>query len=409
MPKKTFVDTSPLVESRDFQRLWLSSTLSTLARQITVVTSLYHVWELTGSSFWVGFLGLVYAASMIVFGFLGGFWADTYNRIKILRIAAIGSVATTCVIALQLQFSDVSLAAFFLLLATHTAFLSVALPARRSLIAKWLEQPKIGAGVALHHLSFQVSTLLGPLIGGVLITAFGVSGSFLVVMVFSMLSLILTFALQMISNTQQDAGASTRFSEKLTDGMRYVRSKGVLLGAFLSDFSSVLFAMPIALFPIVNDARFDNDPQTLGLFFSSMAFGGILAGVFSSRFSQGALGKTQLYGAISWGIALALFGLLNSVALSLVCLAIAGAADTVVAIPRGTIVQLMTKDTYRGRVMNLEQIVGIAGPELGNFRAGIVASIFPVGATLFLGGAMCVAANTILFTFAHALREFRDT
>ena len=71
MPKKTFVDTSPLVESRDFQRLWLSSTLSTLARQITVVISLYHVWELTGSSFWVGFLGLVYAASMIVFGFLG--------------------------------------------------------------------------------------------------------------------------------------------------------------------------------------------------------------------------------------------------------------------------------------------------------------------------------------------------
>ena len=91
------------------------------------------------------------------------------------------------------------------------------------------------------------------------------------------------------------------------------------------------------------------------------------------------------------------------------CLAIAGVADTVVAISRGTIVQLMTKDTYRGRVMNLEQIVGIAGPELGNFRAGIVASIFPVGATLFLGGAMCVAANTILFTFAHALREFRDT
>jgi len=254
MPTKTFVDTSPLVESRDFQRLWLSSTLSTLARQITVVTSLYHVWELTGSSF----------------------WADTYNRIKILRIAAIGSVATTCVIALQLQFSEVSLAAFFLLLATHTAFLSVALPARRSLIAKWLEQPQIGAGVALHHLSFQVSTLLGPLIGGVLITAFGVSGSFLVVMVFSMLSLILTFALQMISNTQQDAGASTRFSEKLTDGIRYVRSKGVLLGAFPSDFSSVLFAMPIALFPIVNDARFDNDPQTLGLLFSSMAFAGFL-------------------------------------------------------------------------------------------------------------------------------------
>ena len=144
MPKKTFVDISPLVESRNFHRLWLSSTLSTLARQIAVVTSLYHVWELTGSSFWVGFLGLVYAAPMIVFGFLGGVWADTYNRIKILRIAAIGSVATTCVIALQLQFSEVSLAAFFLLLATHTAFLSVALPARRSLIAKWLEQPKLG-------------------------------------------------------------------------------------------------------------------------------------------------------------------------------------------------------------------------------------------------------------------------
>jgi MFS family permease len=180
----------------------------------------------------------------------------------------------------------------------------------------------------------------------------------------------------------------------------------VLAGAFLTDLIATVLAMPIALFPVVNAERFDGDPQTLGLFLSAIAVGGITAGLASGAVTRaGRPGLVMLVAAGVWGVALAAFGWAPSVWLALGCLAVAGAADTISVISRGALVQLATPDAYRGRVSAVEDIVGMAGPYLGNFRAGLVAGATTAGVAAISGGVLCVLGIAAVALTAPALRR----
>jgi hypothetical protein len=189
-------------------------------------------------------------------------------------------------------------------------------------------------------------------------------------------------------------------------GWRFIAGRPVLTGAFLTDVLATVLAMPIALFPVVNAERFGGGPQTLGLFLSAIAVGGITAGLAS-----GAVTRTPRPGAVMlaaaglWGLALAAFGLAPSVWLALGCLAVAGAADTVSVISRGALVQLATPDAYRGRVSAVEHVVGIAGPDLGNFRAGVVAGVTSAGVAAVSGGLLCVLGIAAVAATNPALRR----
>lgn len=160
-----------------------------------------------------------------------------------------------------------------------------------------------------------------------------------------------------------------------------------------TDLSATLLAMPIALFPLVNEIRFGGNPQTLGLFLSAVAVGGITAGLLSgtvTRWRHG--GLVQLSAAGVWGLALACFGLAGPLWLALGCLAVAGAADTVSVVTRSALVQLETPDAYRGRVSSVEHVIGVAGPELGNFRGGLLASATSASFSLVFGGLSAILA-----------------
>jgi hypothetical protein len=164
--------------------------------------------------------------------------------------------------------------------------------------------------------------------------------------------------------------------------------------------------MPIALFPVLNAERFGGDPQTLGLFLSAIAVGGIVAGLASGTVTRAhRLGLVMLVAAGVWGVALAGFGMAPSLWSALGCLAIAGAADTISVISRGALVQLATPDAYRGRVSAVEDIVGMAGPYLGNFRAGVVAGATTAGFAAISGGLMCVLGIAAVALTTPALRR----
>ncbi len=165
--------------------------------------------------------------------------------------------------------------------------------------------------------------------------------------------------------------------------------------------------MPVALFPMINEERFGGGPQTLGLFLSAIAVGGVAAGLLSGTITHaGRMGLIQLAAAGVWGAALIGFGLAGSWAAALLFLAIAGAADTVAVISRGATVQLATTDAYRGRVSSVEQIVGAAGPEIGNLRAGIVAGLTSAGFSAVSGGLLCVVGVVAVAATHPSLRRF---
>lgn len=155
----------------------------------------------------------------------------------------------------------------------------------------------------------------------------------------------------------------------------------------------MLLAMPIALFPALNEKHFGGSPETLGLFLSAIAAGGITATLMSGLGTRASrLGTIQLAAAATWGLALAVTGLALSGWLALLCLVVAGAADTISVMARGAIVQLSSTPELRGRIMAAEQIVGVAAPQAGNFRAGSMAMFMPPGAAVACGGIMCAIA-----------------
>lgn len=372
---------------------------------MTVVAVLYQVWEVTGSSFWVGFVGLVYAVPTIVLGLLGGSLADVVDRRKLILWTTCGALVAAVLLALQAASHLSSLTLLMGLVCLQTAFTSLGSAARRTVVVRLLPQDQVGAGIALSHISFQASTLIGPALAGLLIAWVGVTGCYAVEALCFGAALYGIAGLPPLRPIDQVGKAGLR---AIIDGMRFIRRNPPLSGSFLSDLAATLLAMPIALFPAMNEDRFAGNPETLGLFLAAIAVGGIGASALSGLVTAHPRpGVVQSGAAVAWGTALAAVGLVDGLLPTLIFLAAAGAADTTAVISRGTLLQLATTDNYRGRVSAVENVVGIAGPELGNFRAGTVASIASPEVSLTSGGILCVVAIATIAARNKPLVRYR--
>ncbi|MEQ3549310.1 MFS transporter [Pseudonocardia nematodicida] len=180
------------------------------------------------------------------------------------------------------------------------------------------------------------------------------------------------------------------------------------VGALGVDLAACLLAFPVALFPMVNEVRFGGDPRITGAFLSALAVGGLLAALFSGAVTGiRRSGAVQLTAALSWGLAVAGFGLAGHLGAALVCLLVAGAADSISVIVRAALVQAETPDAYRGRVSSTELVAGIAGPELGNVRGGLVASLTSAPVALVTGGLAAAAVIGVIGARNRPLRDYR--
>lgn len=398
------LDIRPLRDNPRFRRLWLGTTASLLGQQFAVVAILYQVWELTGSPVWVGAVGVAQAVPMVAGSLLGGTLADAFDRRRLVLGATLGAMVVAGLLAGQASASLDSIAVVLALVAAQAACSAIGAPARRTFVPRLLPSEQVAAGIALNSVSFQASMLVGPALGGVLIAEVGVTACYLVTAIGAAASFYGVLGLP----SMRPMGESGRPGvAAIVDGWRCIRRRAVLSGAFLTDLAATLLAMPIALFPMVNDERFGGDPRTLGLLLSAVAVGGVAAGVASgsaTRFPRP--GRLMIAAAIVWGVALAGFGLASSLWLALGLLAVAGAADTIAVIARGTIVMLATPDSHRGRVGAVDHVIGAAGPHLGNARAGLVAGLTSSSFALVTGGLLCVAGVIAIAMRSPALRSF---
>jgi MFS family permease len=404
---KLLVDTRPLRSSLPFRRLWVGSTLSTVGGQLAVVGVLQQTWELTASPVVVGAIGLAQAVPMIVFGQVGGALADAVDRRRLVLLTTLGQMVGAGLLAAQAFAGLDSVAVLLALVALQSACGALGAPARRTFAARLLPTDQVGAGLALFNLGFHASMLVGPAIAGVVAARWGVGACYAVD---TLTFLAALYGVVRLPPLPPDGAAARPGLSTVVAGWRFIAGRPVLAGAFLTDLIATVLAMPIALFPVVNAERFDGDPQTLGLFLSAIAVGGIVAGLASGAVTRaGRPGLVMLAAAGVWGIALAGFGMAPTPWLALGCLAVAGAADTISVISRGALVQLATPDAYRGRVSAVEDIVGMAGPYLGNFRAGVVAGATNAGAAAVSGGLMCVLGIAVVAAWTPALRRPRSS
>ncbi|EID54337.1 MFS transporter [Saccharomonospora xinjiangensis] len=399
-----FLDARPLRGSAAFRRLLVSSSFSTIGHQLAVVAVLAQVWDLTANPVAVGVVGLAQAVPMVVCGLVGGVLADVLDRRKLVLVTTAVQALAAAGMAVQALAEVSSLALVLALVATQFAFAGLGSAARKTFVVTLLPEGQVSAGLAWTNLSFQVAMLAGPALGGVVTSAWGVGACYAAD---AATLLVAAYGVLRLPPMRRAASKERQGPRSIVVGLAFVVRSPVVAGALLTDVFATVLAMPIALFPAINDERFAGDPATLGLFLSAIAVGGTAAGLLSGSFTRlRRLGVVQLVAAMVWAAALTTFGLAQPLWLALVLLAVAGAADTVSVITRGALVQLATPDSHRGRVSGVENVIGIAGPDLGNFRAGAVAGFTSPGFAAASGGLLCLVCLGVLALGNAPLRRF---
>ncbi|UUU19850.1 MFS transporter [Streptomyces sp. DSM 40750] len=403
-----FLDTRPLRGSRPFRDLWISTSASQLGGHMATVAVLAQVWDLTGSPVGTGAIGLATGLPIVLFGLFGGTLADAVDRAALVRATAAGQVLAAVGLCAQALADNRSVVLLLALVAVGSACNALGAPARRTFPVRLLPSDQVAAGLALTNVSFQAAMLAGPALAGLVIARWDVSAAYAAQALAVAVSLLGVIRLPAMKPEGTGTGATAVRRRPERGGRLIVLRRPTLWGSMAADLAATLLAMPIALFPLVNEDRFGGDPRTLGLFLSAVAVGGITAGLLSgtvTRLRRG--GLVQLTAAGVWGLALAGFGLAGPLWLALGCLAVAGAADTVSVVTRSALVQFETPDAYRGRVSSVDHVIGVAGPELGNFRGGLLASATSAPFALVVGGLTATLAIAAVAAANAPLRAYR--
>ncbi|MGW7607976.1 MFS transporter [Streptomyces sp. NPDC054766] len=399
---RTLVDVRPLRTSPVFRRLLIGRTVSVLGSFMTMVTVMYQVWDMTHSTVWTGVVGLAQALPMVLFGLFAGSWADRGDRRRIFLFATVGQAAVSLLLAVQGFTGHVPVVGVLGLVAAQSCCAAVGGPAAGVFVPRLLPKDQVAAGLALQQVTGQAMMLAGPALGGILLGWVGIGPCYLVDALSFGLAFYGAFGLPALSPAGEPSRAGLH---GVLDGLRFLAGHRAVRGALITDLAATVLSMPASLFPLVNAERFGGSPRTLGLFLSALAVGGTAASALSGPVTRlGRPGPVMLCGAGIWGAALAAFGLTRDPWAGLGLLVLAGAADAVSVISRSTIVQTHTPDALLGRVTAAEQIVGQAGPNLGNLRGGVVAGWTSGATALVSGGLLCLFAVALVGAKTPELR-----
>ncbi|WP_128804087.1 MULTISPECIES: MFS transporter [unclassified Streptomyces] len=401
------MDTRPL-SIPAYRRLWSSTIVTAVGSQLTAVAVPKQIYDITGSSAWVGAASLAGLVPLIVFALWGGAIADSMDRRKLLLITNTGIALTSLLFWLQAFTGLESVAALMLLLAMQQAFWGLNAPARTASIARLVPEAQLPAANALGSTVMQTGQVVGPLLAGVLIPVIGLPELYLI----DALALCVTvWAVYKLPSLPPLAGKASRAGVRaIVEGFRYISMHKVLLLSFLADIVAMVFGMPRALFPQLASETYRpwGEGLALGLLFAAIPIGAVLGGLFSGTFSRARRHGWMVIGAVvAWGVAITGFGLSGNLWIATAFLALAGVADMVSMVFRGAILLSAATDEMRGRMQGVFTVVVAGGPRLADVLHGTAGSVFGPRTAVAGGGVLVVVVMLALAAAVPALRRYR--
>jgi MFS family permease len=395
-------DTTPLRVSRDFRRLWLGQAVSFFGSTITMAALPYQVFHVTGSSVAVGLLGLVQLVPLIAFSMVGGALADAVDKRRLLLMVTAAGMACSAGLALNAS-SHSRVWLLYVLGAATAATYAMTFPIVRSLLPLMLEPPLRPAAFALQAIYGSFGMMVGPAIAGVLIGSLGLTPTYWVDVGSFGLAVLIFGGIAASPPTPDAPRASTA---SILEGLRFLRGQSMIVAVFAVDLLAMIFGMPRALFPALA-VRLGGGAGIYGLLWSAVAAGAFLASLASGWTSRVRhQGQAVLWSVAAWGLAIAVAGLVRSVALALLLLAAAGAADMISGVYRSVIAADVTPDDLRGRVSGVELAVYAGGPVLGDVEAGIVGGLVGLPFAIVSGGLACVAGAAAFAKWVPGFRTY---
>ncbi|MGE7433973.1 MFS transporter [Kitasatospora sp. NPDC001175] len=397
LTRGALADLTPLREIPDYRRVWFGQSVSSVGQQMTAVAVSVQVYQLTGSSFATGLVGLFALVPLVVFGLYGGAIADTVDR-RLLGLVGSGGLAlVSAVLAAQAVLGSHTVAVLYAAVAVQAAFFALSSPARSSMIPRLVPSRQLPAANALNTISMNLGSTVGPMLGGVLIGAYGARAAYLVDTLAFGATL---YAMWRLPAMRPGGDGERRRRASVLDGLRFLREQPNLRTSFLADLAAMIFGLPRSLFPAIAVGFYGGGPGTVGLLVAAPAVGALLGAAFS-----GWVGRVRRHGVAilaavaAWGLSIAAFGLVHNLWLGLALLAAAGCADTISMIFRNTMMQVAAPDEMRGRLQGIFIVVVAGGPRLGDFESGTVASLTSPAVSVITGGLACLAA--VLFLAAR--------
>jgi len=390
------------LQHRDFRLLWIGQLVATIGAQMQLIAINWHVYELLrGSAYtiWIvgrpieldakalglGTLGLARIVPIILFALVGGVLADTHDRRRLMIWTRAAAASLAGILALLAWSGRASVGAIYLITAIGAAVTAFDSPARQALVPNLVPREHLTNAISLNTLMWQIGTITGPALAGVLVGQFAVS------VVYALAAFSFVVMMAMLWLMRYRGGAAARNVglgwDALLEGLRFTYRSRIIWSTMLLDFFATFFSSANTMLPIVASDILGVGVQGYGLLATGQPVGAVVAGlILALRRDIRRQGLVLLVSVAVYGLATAAFGLSTIFALSYLFYSLTGAADTVSTVIRNTIRQLLTPDELRGRMTSVNMVFFMGGPQLGEMEAGLVAAAFGPAFSIVSGG-----------------------
>jgi len=395
----------PLLRTQ-FPVLLAYRILSILSYQITAVTVGWHVYQLTGNPLALGLIGLAEVIPYFCTALFAGYAVDHLPRRKLGLAACIClSITGLLLVAISMGWlqahGTTMIYAAIAVTGVARAFLG---PIYNALFARVLARAQFARGAGMGSVAFQAAMVTGPALGGVLVGWAGTTAAYATAAALALVAGVV-LVLMRVSEPVVEGERAPIFSS-IGEGLRFVFSKQIVLGALALDMFAVLFGGAVAMLPAFITDVLHRGPEALGILRAAPALGAVCVGLWLVRHPPSRhAGRLLLLAVAGFGLCIIGFGLSRHFWLSAAFLLLSGVFDGVSVVLRSTILQLATPDHMRGRVSSINGIFIGSSNELGAFYSGSMARLLGLVPAVVLGGFVTLGVVGVTAWKAPKLRR----
>jgi MFS family permease len=398
---------------RNFRLIWLGLMLSFTGSMMQNAGLLWHVSLLVPNNkgLALGMVGLVKVVPIALFSMISGVLADAWDRRRLMLATQLGATAVALALAILAARHITVVWPIYLLAGLGAAVGAFDLPARNALVPSLVPREHLPNAISLNTIMFQLASVAGPALGGLVIAMAGVTW----VYVINAISFgAVVAALLMMRDLPARAPAATAAGSRddvslhaAFEGLRFVFGSALIRSTMLLDFFATFFSSATALLPIFAQDILHIGARGYGWLYAAPAIGALVSSAAMVPMTERIRrrGVTLLWAVSGYGLATVIFGFSKSFWLTFTCLALTGVTDTVSMVIRNIIRQLETPDRLRGRMMGVNMLFFMGGPQLGELEAGVVADWLGAPMSVITGGLGCLACTGYLALTTPELRR----
>jgi MFS family permease len=395
-------DSFAALRYKDFRAYIGMRFFFTLAYQMQAVVIGFYIYQITHSKLALGYIGLCEAIPAISIALYGGYIADKYEKRKLLlTIFSVVLFASLTIFTVTLKSMShlVHTGWVVPIIYVMIFFNGVARafygPATFAIYAQSIPKELYPNGSTWSSSSWQIATIMGPAIGGLIFGRFGITPTFIIINVLLLISLVLVYMLRTYPPVYIPKES---IWQSLSEGINFVLKNKMMLGAMSLDLFSVFFGGAIALLPVFAHDILKVGSEGLGIMRATSSLGAVLTMFAMTRFSpMNRPWRNLLIAVTGFGLSILCFGLSKSFYISLIFLFTEGAFDSISVIIRSTLMQLLTPDEMRGRVSAVNSMFIGSSNEIGAFESGFTAEMMGTVPSVIFGGCMTLLVVTVTF------------